>query len=123
DVLDTLFNPLATRLRGGVEWSRGSWSADVSCSYANDYINDAVSPREHIASWTTVDASFGYQDVGPASAAFLRGLSVRLSALNLLNKYPPAVGSPTAIVLPTGYDPANANPLGRMLSLQLMKTW
>ncbi len=122
DVLDTLFNPAATRLRGGIEWSRGSWNAALSCNYSNDYVNDAVLPEERVESWTTIDASVGYQGTSSA-AAFLRGLSVRLSALNLLNKDPPAVSSPTAIVLPTGYDPANANPLGRVLSLQMTKSW
>lgn len=123
DVLDTLFNPLATRLRGGVEWSRGPWNADVSCNYSRDYINNAVSPEARIGSWVTMDASVGYQSMATSLGAVFEGLSVRLSALNILNKYPPAVTSPTAIVLPTGYDPANANPLGRVLSLQVIKSW
>ncbi len=38
---------------------------------------------------------------------------------NLFDSDPPFYDSPLAI----GYDPANADPLGRLISIQLTKVW
>ena len=49
-------------------------------------------------------------------------MTLRLAATNLLDRYPPyALGA--ANVLGVYYDVGNASPLGRMLSLQLLKKW
>nr|WP_246371140.1 TonB-dependent receptor [Phenylobacterium haematophilum] len=53
------------------------------------------------------------------SVEALDGLSVALNVQNLFDSDPPFYDGPTGI----GYDPANADPLGRFVSLQLTKRW
>jgi iron complex outermembrane receptor protein len=47
------------------------------------------------------------------------GLTWSLNVQNLFDSGPPFYDNPLAI----GYDPANADPLGRMVTLQLTKAW
>ena len=46
-------------------------------------------------------------------------LDLALSVRNLFDAEPPFYDAPQGI----GYDPANADPLGRVISLQLTKRW
>ena len=73
----------------------------------------------HIASWTTVDVTANYLfdfDHGPLSDA-----SVELAVTNLMNRSPPYV--PNAVYPGIDFDGANANALGRFVSVQLAKRW
>ena len=68
-----------------------------------------------IKPWTTADFNLTYGfKAGP-----MRGLSLALNVQNLLDDDPPFYDSPLSV----GYDPANADPLGRTVTLQLTKTW
>ena len=77
-------------------------------------------PFVSIRSHTTVDARIAY-DFGKR-AGLLSGLTLAVSAQNLFNRDPPS----TAIVLvdrDMGFDGTNANPLGRLIAVELVKTW
>jgi len=84
-------------------------------NYTDSYRDETnVSP---IASWTTVDVTVKYlfnADSGP-----LADLSLLVAANNLMDRRPPFVLNPVAI----NFDGANANALGRMISIQLSKRW
>ena len=69
-----------------------------------------------IDSWTTTDLQLGWTSdrEGP-----LGGLTLALSVQNLFDTPPPFYDSPAGI----GFDAANADPLGRFVSLQLTKRW
>lgn len=104
--------PADLRARVSATWTHGP----VSMTSAVNHVGDLKSETgRRIAPWTTVDLQGRWQ--GKVLAA--QGLSLTLNVQNLFDKDPPFYDNPLAI----GYDPANADPLGRMVSLQLSKTW
>jgi outer membrane receptor protein involved in Fe transport len=64
----------------------------------------------------TIDLQLRYR--APANG-WARGLSVALSAQNLFDADPPFVNRFTGF----GYDAANADPIGRFVALQIIKSW
>jgi outer membrane receptor protein involved in Fe transport len=123
DVVDTVFEPLNLRLRGGLAWSAGGWSSGFAVAYSDSYKNDLVDPAQKISSWTTVDAQVAYE-VDTHRASVLRGLSTTLSIQNLFDRDPPTFdrGSPPSPGL-YGFDPVNASAVGRMVTLSVRKRW
>jgi iron complex outermembrane receptor protein len=112
--LDTVGYPLALRMRGRLAWNLRGWSASAVANYAGAYRNPGATP-DRVSSLTTVDLNFGYET--PSNSGWLDKTQIFLSAINVLNKTPPFVNQVT------GYDGANANLLGRMLSVQVVKGW
>jgi iron complex outermembrane receptor protein len=96
-------------------WARGPYSIATSLNYANSY-RDPVTNRP-IDAWTTADLSATWTP--GAKSGPLASLVVTAAVQNLFDTDPPFYDSPNAV----GYDPANANPLGRVVSLQLSKRW
>jgi iron complex outermembrane recepter protein len=121
DILNSINNPVDLRLRGHGGWTSGSFSALASVNYVRGYENTIVSPAEHVDAWTTVDAQIGYRFEAKGGA--LHGVSLALSATNLFDKDPPYAAFSFNGITAVGYDPQNANPLGRVVSLQLTKAW
>jgi outer membrane cobalamin receptor len=124
DILDTAYHPLDLKARGGVSWSHRGWGASAFIHYTDGYVNDTVAPPENVGSWTTVDLQLTYE-TGPATGTQWRGLSdlrFALSAQNVLDEEPPFVTSPLAL-FEVGFDPTNASPVGRFLSLTATKRW
>jgi len=114
DERDRVGEPVDLRGRLGLGWTRGSANAELGLNYVAPY-HDLAGNR--IASWTTVDLELGYtipKDHGAAS-----GLEIALAATNLFDEAPPFYDSPVG----AGYDAANADALGRFVSLQLTKRW
>jgi len=115
EVLNTLFNPLKLRARGTIGEGRGPESVHVSLNYSNRYAN--------ISSWTTLDVVARYSFSGDAPLGpVAHGLEVSLACTNCTDRPPPRVTS-LLDTLGRGYDPTNANPLGRFLSVTLTKRW
>ena len=110
--VDLAGQPADLRGRASGSWRRGDFSGLVAVNYVDDY-RDSVGHR--VASWTTFDAQLSWS---PASAA-LDGLSLALTVQNLFDTPPPFVDGPTGV----GYDPANADPVGRFAAIQLTKRW
>jgi outer membrane receptor protein involved in Fe transport len=96
-------------------WTRGPYSIAATLNYVNSY-RDPVANRT-IDAWTTADLSATWTP-GPSHGP-LAGLVVTAAVQNLFDQDPPFYDSPNAV----GYDPANANPLGRVVSLQVSKRW
>ncbi|MCI3132048.1 TonB-dependent receptor [Phenylobacterium aquaticum] len=69
-----------------------------------------------IDSWTTADLQLQWTSDQPG---LLSGLSVALNVQNLADTAPPFYDSPQGV----GFDAANADPLGRYVSVQLTKRW
>lgn len=111
------FYPPKFRARAGVTWKPASWSLTAAVNYLAHESNTQVLPAEGVGSWTTIDASVRY---APSLKGVWEGLSVNLSALNILNRDPPFVSSN---IQGLNYDSSNASPLGRMITLQLSKEW
>lgn len=110
DLVDTANNPIDLRLRGMVGWRRENLSTSLAINYADDYHDPAFD--RNVSSWTTVDVSLAYEFEEP-------GVEARLNVRNLFNEDPPFLNNPIGV----GYDPENADAMGRFISLQLTKTW
>lgn len=122
ETVDTIFNPVHLRLRGSLAYSRGRWTGNLFVNHVGDYTDNRRTLPAPIGSHTTVDARIAYDFGKGARVGLLSGLTVALSAQNLFNRDPPA----TAIVQTDrdmGFDPTNANPLGRLVAIELVKTW
>jgi outer membrane receptor protein involved in Fe transport len=111
DFVDTLNNPNHLRLRGNIGWTLGAFSLDAAANFTDAYRDPGL--NRPIGSWTTIDAGLTFQ---PRSGV-LNGFELGLRANNLFNERPPFVNSAG------GYDPVNATPLGRFISVELRKRW
>ena len=99
-----------------------AWSLNAALNWIGRYTNTAVEASPPIGSWTTLDinASLNVEEVWPAET--WRGTSLSLTLLNALNRDPPfALNPPPNSV--AGYDPTNANPLGRFAAFEVHKKW
>jgi len=120
DVVSTIGNPVDLRLRGRAIATLGRVGIAAFVNFVDGYRNTGVTPAERVHSWTTVDAQLSYRlvrDHGP-----LRGTSLTLSISNLFDRRPPYVNNRTPFSA-SGFDPDNASPAGRMIALQLGKSW
>jgi iron complex outermembrane recepter protein len=115
DVVDTIGNPLALRLRGSLSWQRRQWSANAFVSYAGDYVDKISRPARSIGSWTRLDLHLAYHV--PDDAGLFSDVEWSLNATNALDRSPPFANSRI------GYDPTNADPLGRIISVRFTKWW
>lgn len=125
DTVDTIFNPPNWRARGLVSWTREGFSANLFVNHTDSYqdnrITTPVAMRE-IDAYTTVDTRVAYDFTTRFPSGFLSGFMVALNAQNVLDEDPPS----TAISnsgFDTGYDPANANPIGRLIAIEFTKAW
>lgn len=116
DRVATVGNPSDFRGRVTASWDRGPVGATLTANYVHGYRDDISVPNRHVASWTTLDAQLRYS---PQGEGWTDGLSFSLSVTNLLATDPPFVNLATGY----GYDPANADPLGRFVALQVTKRW
>lgn len=110
--VDLAGQPADLRGRASAAWRRGALSGLVAVNYVDDY-HDAGGRR--VASWTTLDAQVSWSPASPP----LDGLTLALTVQNLFDTPPPFVDGPTGV----GYDPANADPVGRYAAIQLTKRW
>jgi len=112
-LLNQARQPVDLRAKLGATWTREAWSVTSGLNYVDDYKTAA---GKAIDSWTTVDAQITWRAQG---AGWSKGLSAALSVQNLFDTDPPFYDDPQGV----GYDTANADPLGRFVSLQLTKRW
>jgi iron complex outermembrane recepter protein len=126
DILDTLYNPVDRRVRATANWSRAAWSASLGINHTGGYStrdslfrgDNSPMPLTTIDSWTTFDLALGYQTQGDRS--WMGDVGISLNVSNLFDKDPPFVDDR---YIGLGYDPANADPRGRLVSLLIRKNW
>jgi iron complex outermembrane recepter protein len=111
------FYPPKYRFRGGATWTQTVWAVTATVNYLAHETNTQVTPSEAVSSWTTMDASVRY---APALKGLFGGTHFSLAVINILNKDPPYVSTE---VQGLNYDPSNASPLGRFVTLQVSKDW
>ena len=121
-----IFNPARLRMRGGASFSRGASTASLYVSYVHSYEDDqSLGVPRHVSSWTTFDASYQYTFGGGMPRLF-SGTRLTLSVQNLFDKDPPLITTAvpaTSLARTSAYDSANADPLGRVIGVQLTKQW
>jgi iron complex outermembrane recepter protein len=117
--VSTLLNPPDFRMRSTLSWNGAAFGAALTVNYTDNYVDtDPVQPRE-VDSWTTIDLHAAYDFGDRFASDFFDGLRVALNVRNLLDEDPPFANIPLGI----GYDAMNADPLGRVASLQVTKSW
>ncbi len=112
--------PLRFKLRGQVLWSNGPFTAAVFVNYANGYLNDLATPAQQVDSYTTVDLHLQYA-LDRLGLPLARGVQVGVDVTNLFDAKPPFVD-----IIPNGnggggFDPAVANPIGRIVAFTVKK--
>jgi outer membrane receptor protein involved in Fe transport len=120
NVVDILGNPVDLRIRGRLLWNDSKWGASLFVNYLDSYTNLTNVTPQRVHSWTTLDAQISY--TVPAERGPFSGLRIAVGATNLLDTDPPYAAYNLGLLV-TGYDPDNASPLGRVISLELTKKW
>jgi outer membrane receptor protein involved in Fe transport len=111
--LDLNGYPVALRGRVTAGWTRGPWTATAGVDFVDHY-RDVLGHRIH--AWAPVNLEIGF---APKGEGALKGLELTLSVQNLFDQAPPFYDSAQG----AGYDPANADALGRFVALQLTRHW
>lgn len=119
-LLNKAYNPVALRLRARAVLSQGPLTGGVYLNFTKSYSNDGVTPTAPVASWTTADAFLTY--AAAQGDRLLDGVSLSLNITNLAGRDPPFVKNSNSLY-GTDYDGANANPLGRFISIRISKRW
>lgn len=111
-VLGQVGYPVRLRSRAGVQWSRADIAVGFHWNHVASY-TDAVGRT--IDDWNTADIQASWSP----SAQALSGIRLIATVRNLFSVDPPFYDSPTGL----GFDPGQADILGRVASLQLIKRW
>ena len=119
--LNTFRNPIDLRLRGALSWSRDGWSTGFYVNYSGEYRDNTRDPENQIDSFTTYDLTilYDFEDTGPSR--LLRNVKLSFGALNLFDEDPPFVDDSDGFNI--NYDVRNVSTMGRLLTLQLAKSW
>lgn len=116
ETLNTLYNPVDLKLRGSLGLSRGGFRAGAFVNYLDSYRTDSTPSAQPVDAWTTFDLNLSYAFA--PSRGWLDETVLSLSALNLFDRAPPRTPSRGSSQI-SGYDPANASPLGRFIAIEL----
>lgn len=114
DILDTLNAPLSRKIRAEGSWYYNGLSATISSNYQNSYTDHRSTPTRKIDSLTTWDIRLAYRT---GSEEGVDGTEFALAVNNVFDKDPPLVNTLF------GYDQLNADPIGRVVSFQVTKSW
>lgn len=120
NVVGTIGNPVDFKARARASWTSDTLGAALFVNYVDGYTNNLNAAPEHVDAWTTVDLQLSYRF--GAGRGGLKGLRVALNASNLFDRDPPYAAYYLGLTT-MGYDPENASPLGRVLSVQVTKSW
>ena len=120
DILNTFQNPLKFRFRAVAAWDEhlpeaSGLGASLALNFTNAYKdpNSPLSPD--IGSLTTLDLQLHYH--AAENLRWLGAMDFALNATNVFNQSPPFADTLL------GFDRANAQPLGRVLTLSVSKKW
>jgi iron complex outermembrane receptor protein len=125
-LLNQFGDPLRFRAKTNAGWNLAEWSAYGRVNFANAYHNSLDPncpelPGCGISSWITVDSGVAFTSPKDKTG-FGGGLRIAVDVMNLFNRAPPYANRPSSAI-PIAYDPLNANPLLRTLSVSVTKQW
>ncbi|WP_374572358.1 TonB-dependent receptor domain-containing protein [Phenylobacterium sp.] len=114
ELAGTAGQPARVRAQTAATWTHQAFATTVGLNFA-DGSRDASGKQ--VGAWTTADLQLAWRS--PAETGLTHDLALMLSIRNLFDADPPFYDSPQGI----GYDPANADPLRRVISFQVAKRW
>ncbi len=122
DELNTIGYPLKLRMRGSVGWEFGPVRSIAFINFENSYLNTQVTPNQQVSPYTTVDLNVIY-NLGKTleSSSWARDLTFTVHVTNLFDRDPPYVDIPISPNGGGGFDPNNASPVGRLVSVAIGK--
>jgi iron complex outermembrane receptor protein len=120
DIYNMVGYPLGFRVRGEGGLTHGPLSAFLFVNYQGGYTNQYEAPSGRIASWTTFDGTLRFDDSKLLPRGPLGNVIVSASVQNMFDRNPPLF---TGGVSGFMFDPANANPFGRFISVSVEKRW
>jgi iron complex outermembrane receptor protein len=123
NLVGTYGNPPKWRLRATEAWMTPGWEVNAAISVVGSYFNTAGLGNPPVSSWTTVDLGARVHLDRYFSGSGWKGVTLGLSALNVLNRDPPYINAISTTSEPIHYDPTNASPLGRFVSIDARKRW
>ncbi|HEX7063203.1 MAG TPA: TonB-dependent receptor [Woeseiaceae bacterium] len=122
-VLDRIGWQTSLRANARLGWLYENWTASLTARIEGGYTNDqtpridgAQLPDQEVDTWTTLDASVTYRT--PEDGAWWSGLRTTLGIQNVFDKDPPIVLHEEDAI-----DPSVHNPFGRMVRLEVSKSW
>lgn len=118
-LLNTQNNPIDLKMRGSASWQQRHWGGTLGINFQNHYTDTVSEPHRPISAYMTCDAQLRYE-LGTGGNRYLANTRLELNAINVFNESPPFLNNAVAHL---GYDQENADPLGRLVSLQVRKTW
>lgn len=101
------------RARGSLDWIGDAWSIGGFVNYTGEYQN-LNNLAQRVDAYATVDLRVSYS---PLREGWLKGTRLTLTAQNALDQEPPL------FLFSPGYDRTNASALGRVVSINLHKSW
>ncbi len=114
DLVGLATYPAELRASLAATWTHGAFNTTGTLRHTSAL---KVQPTGRVDGQTVADLQIQY--AAPARSGPWKGLSVALSVQNLFDQDPPFYDSRVG----AGYDPANYDPFGRVVSLQLIKAW
>lgn len=118
--VSTVYRPVDLNLRGAFLWSLNGFTAYAGVNYTDGYKDNLSGANDiPIDQWTTVDLMFSYDSGNRLGSPLLRNTKVSIGVQNLFDRDPPYVDSSDGL----NYDPANATPIGRLLTLRINKSF
>lgn len=113
DTVNVANFPLRLRGRATADWTRGRLTLGGAVNYTGRY-RDSLGDR--IGAFASLDLQ---ARLAPADRGPLKDVAVLLNVRNAFDKDPPFYNNSQGFA----YDAANADPIGRFVSLQLTRTW
>jgi iron complex outermembrane receptor protein len=110
------------KFRAGVDWQRGPYGASVTAWRVDGYQNNAISPAEHVGSYTPVDITMSW-DMGSLGWQPLQDTRLGFEIRNAFDEDPPYVNLAPNGNGSGGYDATASNPVGRLFAFSLRKSW
>jgi iron complex outermembrane recepter protein len=123
-IVDTALRPVDLRARAFIGLTGDGMEGTLAVNYVDSYRNPHSQGETQIDSWTTWDARLAFDLAGAGLGA---GSELSIGAKNIFDEAPPYVETSgpqgAALQARVGFDPANANPLGRSLWIELVNKW
>ncbi len=121
--IDTRLNPIGLKLSGRAGVVRNGLAVNFFVNYMDSYKTDSTEMAESIDSWTTIDTTVSFDTRADFDASFLRNMRFQFSVRNLFDEDPPLTPPDLLGFGIPSYDPTNATPIGRFVSLDVRKTF
>jgi len=116
---NTPHNPTALRLRSVFRWENPWFSVSPAMNLQSSYTDTISIPNRPVGAWTTWDLVVAYK-ASRLDDLIHGNTTISLRGLNIFNKQPPFLNNNVSFV---GFDPENADLLGRRVSLRFEHEW